>query len=73
MQRKLSYSEVKEFSRRLRREVFKKILSLRKKPRSTRRSIEESLRLGETAIFATRLYVEVVSWRRERRELRLRV
>jgi len=54
------------------REIFKIIYSTRGRFRTTRRSIEDSLRLARLARELVNAYVEVVEWCGERRVLKLR-
>jgi len=54
------------------REIFKIIYSNRSRFRTTRRSVEETLRLARLARELSEAYFEVVEWEGEKRVLKLK-
>ncbi len=57
------------------RETLKKIIELRAKEqsRTTRRSINDALKIAELARILFEKHFEVISWKREERILRMRI
>ncbi len=57
------------------RETLKKIIELRAKEqtRTTRRSINDTLKIAELARILFEKHFEVISWKREERILRMRI
>ncbi len=54
------------------REIFKIIYSSRSRFRTTRRSVEDALRLARLAKELSEAYFEVVEWEGEKRVLKLK-
>jgi hypothetical protein len=69
--RSLTLEELRRMLRERLRTLFALSYTSRPRYRSTRRSLEDSLRLALLAREASRMYLEVIAWEKGRRIVRL--